>query len=407
MQKTLLIMKNEFITTVMRPSFLFSLFGLPLIAAVIFAVVGLLNRNQPGQVEQLFSPAADTQPFGYVDMGGLIKSGSQSPNLIAYPNEASAKKALDEGSIAGFYILPADYLKTGQLTYIRTDFNPLTAFDRTDGFQELIDASLLGNDAALVQRYNTPLVVKTVNQNPKPAQAQESALSMLLPTGITVLFYIILVTSSSLLLNNITKEKENRVLEILMSSVDSYQILTGKIVALGLVGLLQTGVWMGMSLLLLGAGQQSQMIPAGLVPPVSFLVWALVYFLGGYVLYASLMAGIGALVPNLREASQATTLVIMPMVIPLVLMSNLIQDPNGPLAVALSMIPLTSPVAMLTRMSAGDVPLWQTGLGAVLLILGAVWVIRAVSGFFRGQVMLSGQSFSSRRFLRALMGRLD
>jgi ABC-2 type transport system permease protein len=230
---------------------------------------------------------------------------------------------------------------------------------------------------------------------------------MLLPTGVTVLFYIILVSASTLLLQSITKEKENRVLEILLSSMTTGQMLTGKIIALGLVGLLQTGVWIGASVIMLGAGQQASMVPMDAIIPSSFIVWALVFFLGGYLLYASLMAGVGAMVPNLREASQATSMVIMPMIVPLVMMSNLIQDPNGAFAVALSFIPLTSPVAMLTRMAVDEIPIWQVLLSAGLLILFAVWVIRVISVLFRGQVILAGQPFSRTRFLKALIGKID
>jgi ABC-2 type transport system permease protein len=407
MRKTFLILKNELITTIFRRSFLLTLFGFPLIIAIIMGVIGLLNRNQPGQVEQFFSPAVDTQPVGYIDPGGLIKQNTNPERVIAYTDEKTARQDLAQGKISGFYILSADYLKTGKMTSIRADFNPLTVFEQSDGFQEIVNNNLLGNDPLIIQSYDHPLKVSTVNENPEPEKAQESAFGMLVPTFVTIFFYIILMTSSSMLLSSITKEKENRMMEILMSSADAHQIVAGKIIALGLVGLLQTFVWLGSGFLLMGAGEKANMIPVGGALPVPFLIWALFYFLGGYLLYASLMAGVGAMVPNLREASQATTMVIIPLIVPMVLMSNITQAPNGTLALILSLFPFTSPVAMLARMSAGTVPTWQVALGLVLLFLGAVWVIRAVSGFFRGQVMLSGTPFSRQRFLRALIGKLD
>jgi ABC-2 type transport system permease protein len=94
----------------------------------------------------------------------------------------------------------------------------------------------------------------------------------------------------------------------------------------------------------------------------------------------------------------------MPMMIPLVMMSNLIQDPDGILAVTLSFIPFTSPVAMLTRMAVEDIPVWQIAVSAIGLVLFAFWVIRAVSRLFQNQVMLAGQPFSRMRFLKALVG---
>ena len=406
MRKTMLVLLNEVVTTVIRPSFLFSLFGLPIIAALIFGIIGMINRNQPGQVENYFSPAVDVLPSGFLDRSGIIQNNIE-PLLIQYDKEELLKEDLSAGKISGYYIIPTDYLQSGELTYIREDFNPLTAFEQSGKFEQLIEKNLLANDPGLAERYIQPLTIENVNKNPEPEQAQESALSILLPTGVTVLFYIILVSASTLLLQSITKEKENRVLEILLSSMTTGQMLTGKIIALGLVGLLQTGVWIGASVIMLGAGQQASMVPMDAIIPGSFIVWALVFFLGGYLLYASLMAGVGAMVPNLREASQATSMVIMPMIVPLVMMSNLIQDPNGAFAVALSFIPLTSPVAMLTRMAVDEIPIWQVLLSAGVLILFAVWVIRVISVLFRGQVILAGQPFSRTRFLKALIGKID
>jgi ABC-2 type transport system permease protein len=407
MRKTMLVLINEVVTTVLRPSFLFTLFGLPIIAALIFGIIGLINRNQPGQVENYFSPAVDVLPSGYIDQSGIIIQENNDHLLIQFENDKSARDALSAGKISGYYIIPQDFMQTGDLTYIREDFNPLTAFEQSGKFGQLIEKNLLGSDPGLAERYNQPLVVENVNKNPEPEKAQESALSILLPTGVTVLFYIILVSASTLLLQSITKEKENRVLEILLSSMTTGQMLTGKIIALGLVGLLQTGVWIGASVIMLGAGQQASLVSMDAIIPKSFIVWALIFFLGGYLLYASLMAGVGAMVPNLREASQATSMVIMPMIVPLVMMSNLIQDPNGPFAVALSFIPLTSPVAMLTRMAVEDIPIWQVFLSAGILILFAIWVIRVISVLFRGQVILGGQPFSRTRFLKALIGKIN
>lgn len=117
------------------------------------------------------------------------------------------------------------------------------------------------------------------------------------------------------------------------------------------------------------------------------------------------MAGIGALVPNLREASQATFLVILPLIIPLMFISLLINRPESTVALVLSLFPLTSPVAMMTRLAATPVPFWQLGLAAVLQALTAIFIVRLVSGMFRAQNLLSGQPFSIKVFLRALAGK--
>jgi ABC-2 type transport system permease protein len=230
-------------------------------------------------------------------------------------------------------------------------------------------------------------------------------LTFFLPYAVTMLFYIIILSAASLLLSSVAKEKENRMMEILLVSVTPRQLLTGKIVALGLLGLTQTIVWVGTGRILLARSGTTFNLPIAFQLPPSFLIWGVVFFLLGYAVYASLMAGLGALVPNLREATQATIVVIFPLIIPIFLLSILINDPNGMLATILSLFPLTAPVAMMTRLSAGNVPLWQTSLSAILLAVTAVLVVRSVARMFRAQTILSGQPFSRKLFFSTLLGR--
>jgi ABC-2 type transport system permease protein len=191
----------------------------------------------------------------------------------------------------------------------------------------------------------------------------------------------------------------------LMLSVTPRQLLTGKIVGLGLLGLLQTIVWVGTARILLAQGGTIFNLPVAFQLPASFLVWGVIFFILGYAVYASLMAGLGALVPNLREATQATILVIFPLIIPIFLLSVLINEPNSVLSIVLSIFPFTAPIAMITRLSAGEVPLWQILVAIALLIITTVLVIRAVARMFQAQTILSGQPFSRKLFINTLFGR--
>jgi ABC-2 type transport system permease protein len=176
-----------------------------------------------------------------------------------------------------------------------------------------------------------------------PERDTTNPLTYLLPYVIAFLFYIVILTSSSLLLNSITSEKQNRVMEVLMTSVTPRQMLTGKIIAW--VGWLDANdhlVWLGSGSAAL-SGKNYALADAFQLP-TSILVWGILFFIFGYAIYASLMAGVGALVPGMREASQLTTIVIIPMVIPLMFINSLIQAPNTTLPIILSLFPLTSPV---------------------------------------------------------------
>jgi ABC-2 type transport system permease protein len=312
---------------------------------------------------------------------------------------------LKQNQISAYYIIPANYINTGDITYVRTDFNPLSGSGQSDLLKSIVNFNLLGGDAQLSSRVNQPPNVQPHPLTAAPQREEGNMLTFFLPYAVTMLFYIIILSAASLLLSSVAKEKENRMMEILLVSVTPRQLLTGKIVALGMVGLLQTIVWVGTGRILLALGGTTFNLPIAFQLPPSFLIWGVVFFLLGYSVYASLMAGLGALVPNLREATQATIVVIFPLIIPIALISVLINDPNSLLAILLSLFPLTAPVAMMTRLSAGNVPIWQTLLSAVLLAATAVLVVRSVARMFRAQTILSGQPFSRKLFFNALFGK--
>jgi len=414
MMKILLVLRHEIITTLTRKSFLFVAFGLPVLSALVFVGITAVNKNAPGVVTAIIGSnsgsggSAQVKPEGYVDESNVIRAIPESvpkDSLQAYPDEAAAKRALSAGEIRDYYLIPPDYLTTGNLVYVRPDFNPLSAFDQAGVMQWVLQVNLLGGDVKWTNRVLNPVNLNVTLLQPASSRDQNNPLTFFIPYAVTFLYYIIILMSASLLLNSLTKEKENRVIEILMSTITPHQMLTGKIVGLGVVGLIQAAIWVGTSFVMLRLSGRAFALPASFQLPVSFLFWGMVFFLLGYAVYASLMAAVGALVPNLREASQATFVVILPLLVPMLLISVLIQDPDGALAVSLSLFPLTAPVAMMTRLAATSVPLWQTLLSAVLLTVSAVLILRAVAGMFRAQTLLSGQPFNLKLLFSALVGR--
>jgi ABC-2 type transport system permease protein len=409
MNKTWLILKHEVLTVLSRRSFIFVLFGIPIIGALIFSVGGQLSRGNPAQglLSSLIGSPPTTLAEGYIDQSGLIKQiPSQVPAgvLVKFSDESTAKQALEAGQISAYYIIPADYIQTGEITVVKVNFSPIDTTDLSSWLTWALKVNLLEGNSQLAGLLGGPKVEK-VPLSSAPQREQSSMLTYFLPYGVTMLFYIIILSAASLLLSSVAKEKENRTIEILLSSVTPRELLTGKIVGLGFLGLLQVVIWVGTGRILLARSSTVFNLSQAFQLPPSFLLWGLVFFLLGYAVYASLMAGLGALVPNLREATQATILVIFPLIIPIMLLSVLINEPNSKLAVILSLFPLTAPVAMMTRLAAGSVPLWQTLLSAVLLALTAVFIVRAVARMFRAQTILSGQAFSPKLFFSTLFAK--
>jgi len=408
MSKTWVIFKYELVNTLTRRSFLVTLFIIPLIPAILVAVLGSMGEQNKQAVAQLFTPnLGGVQAEGYVDNANLIQAFPdwlQEGRFVQFEDEASASQALDNGSISGYYLVPKDYLTSGTVNMTHSEFNPLSGFEKSSLFEEVIRYNLLGADPETYEQYVNPVNFEFRSVKPGTEAPQAfSTLGFFLAYGVTMLFYVIVISSSSMMLNNVTKEKENRVIEILLSTIDPLQLFTGKILALGVAGLLQVIVWFGSGLIILRLGGNALSIPENFQLPFSLLIWSIVFFLLGYTLYGSLMAGIGAMVPNLREASQATFIVIVPIITPVVMLSALINNPNGLLAVIISIFPLTSPVGMMTRLAAAKIPIWQPILAAILLLVTVILVIRGVAKLFKTQTMLTGQKFTLTAFLKVFL----
>jgi ABC-2 type transport system permease protein len=411
MKKTWMVLKNEIITVVTRRSFLLILLLVPLMGFALTYGVAKLQPQKAGGINPILQLISNPTPpglEGYVDASGIIKNlpEDDKAKLQPFASEKEALKAYQRGEISAYYLISADYLRTGKIIYARADYNPVSGQAQSSIIRRALEFNLLGQDMHLLERIQDPLNVDIVSLEHAPQQDIGNILTYLIPYAVVILFYTMISSTASLMLNSITGEKQNRVLEIIITSVTPTQLLAGKIIALGLCGLLQTVVWSTAGLLLLRFSDKAFKLPASAFQiPTSILVWGAIFFLLGYGVYGSLMAGLGALVPNLKETSQATIIMLIPMFLPLVFFFNLINDSNGALSIGLSLFPLTAPMAMMTRLAVGPVAGWQLGVAVVLLLATIGLVIRSVAGLFRAQNLLSGQSFSLQYLFKALSGK--
>lgn len=413
MKRIWLVIKFELTKTVLRRSFMLTLFLTPLIPfgiMLLYSIVEGEGRNAaPAPVIQIIEGAQDEKPEGFVDLSGSIQVLPEQSRgkLRQFQSEDEARTALQQEEISGFYILHQDYLESGKITSIRPDFNPLSAVQQSDALKEAIRYNLLKETPQLLARISNPINLRYQYLSQTPARDPQDITTYIIPYIIALVFFIVIFGSASLLLNSVTEEKQNRVLEVLMTSLQPAQMLTGKVVALGLAGLFQVTVWAVLGSSLFGLlGQSSSVLISFGSLSAGLIGWGLLYFLLGFAVYASLMAGLGALVANLREASQATLFIMMPLLAPLMLISVLVTRPNGALAVALSLFPFTSPVTMPMRLAVGAVPVWQIALSIALLAGASVLVVRSAAGVFRAQNLLSGQTFRIGLFFKALIGKV-
>lgn len=411
MKNIWLVLRQEVISTVTRRSFQLTAFGIPLISVILFTAVSLVSSSAAGPVSEFLDPTISSPAVGegFVDHSGLIEAiptNVSEDNLRAYQNEASAKRALISGKISAYYLIPEDYLIRGQVVYVSSDFNPMDAFSSGKSINQVLRHNLLQGDEHLADIVANPFALQVMIQNPTNRFNQDSSLAFFIPYMVMLLYYMLILMSAGFLVSSLNKERESRVLEIMLVTITPRQLLAGKFIGLGLMGLLVNFLWVGSAYGLLYLSGSTFQLPAEfqLAPPI--LLWGVVYFLLGYAVYASLLGAVGAMLPNLRETSQATMVVILPMIIPLIFISLLIKQPNGLLAVGLSLFPLTAPVAMMLRLVVITVPAWQLSLSVVILLLTAILILRAVASMFRAQTMFSGQPLSLKNIYRMILGKV-
>jgi ABC-2 type transport system permease protein len=422
MKKTFLIAKYELITLLTRRTYVFMAFGLPLLGVLIFTVVYLVRGDSaPTDTTDVQEPASLIQE-GYVDHSGIISSLPEdiSPVVLRqFPNLDQANVALNSGEIDGYYIIPDDYLTVGEFIYISPDRTPFGDSGQEWMMKWTLAVNMLGGDIERTSKI-WELVDLQINRiAPTPDHdrfadedctmpgptCESNMLVQLLPLFIVILFFVFLTNGSGLLMRNVTTEKENSMIEILILSIDTNEMMAGKIIGFGIASFLQVLVWIGSLFAIMQIGGQTLNLPVGFSLPPSMAFWSITFFILGYVIYSSLMAGAGALVPSVKEITSASFLMMLPLMIGyFVSITPLGQrSPHGLVSTILSIFPLTAPVSMIMRVTIGGVPTWQLILTVVLMIISAVIVVRSVARLFRAQILLSGQPFSPRRFVSALL----
>lgn len=417
MSKILSIMRAEIRTTLRRKSFVIVAFIIPIILGIVALAFGLLQDTSLSKgLGSLTGSGAPTAPLaeqtGYVDAANLIRTmptDLTSDKLVRFDSAAAAQAALDAHSIAGYYVIDANYQQTGDIEYYTQDFSVLSGNLDPDALAALLNINLLNGDMQLAAAVQQPLDVKVTAlpspDKPTTTSVEKSWISEQLPLFVTIILYMALMIPGSILINALIDEKKNRVMEVLMTSVTPTQMVIGKMAALGLLGLLQTLLWLVVLWAVSRFGGNALSIPPGSALPISLLIWALIYFLGGYAIYGAQFAGIGALAPDINQTKSVTWIVMMPIIIAYIFMTSMFRDPNSPVAVALSLFPLTSPIVMIGRLAAGAAPLWQAVLAVVLQFVTAYGVILLTARLFKAQHLLTGQPLSVKSYYRVLLGK--
>ena len=430
MNKTAIIIQREFLNRVGKKSFILLTVLMPFIfAALIFVPVWLSSIkdgeqktvvivDKTGRYANLFKddasyrfvPAATISPDFRSDTSNVEAVISITADLARHPEAVTIYSRKE---------VPADLSSLAA--------SVLTEQVRRD---KLAAYSVPGLERIIEDVHESSIDVRTVKWDAKGGEsASNTAIAMVAGMAFTLLIYLFVLSYGGMVMQSVMEEKTNRIVELMVSSVKPFQLMMGKIVGVALVGFVQIVIWTGMLAVILGicwqffgmdpaaAQQSAALAPGAAAPPVvtdgsnealdaimnlpfaELGIMFVLYFAGGYLLYASFFAAVGASINAQEDSSQF----IMPMTIIMIfgLYAGIYgaENPDGPLAFWASLFPLTSPIVMMVRIPF-SVPLWQELLSLALLFCTALLFVWLSGKIYRVGILMYGKKPSFREMAK-------
>lgn len=425
------IAKREYLTTVRRKAFVFSLLLTP---ALMFLSVMLSKSGSDDAraharqsrivalVDSSGALAAAPAEFEYVPPPGVnLTRGKSAPTPsrpvpVTARRFASQQEALDSlraGNVNTVLVLGRDYLATGAIRRYELDTRAITGSFDDRALRVWLTRSLLASaaDSARVDRVvglgsTTDLYVPDRTGEFALKDDGRELVSFLFPFALALLLGMAIVSGGQYLLQGVSEEKESRILESMLCVVTPDELILGKLVGLGGAGLTLVGVW-----LVFGLAASSATLAAMQIQfPPGLLAIAVAYFLFGYLFYASLMTGIGAITNNLREAQQLAMIFTMMNFIPFYALTKILNSPNSGVTIFMSMFPPTAPITMMMRIALGtvsgqDVPFVQVAGSLALLAATAFATLVVSSKLFRLGLLLYGKTPNLPEIMKILRQR--
>jgi ABC-2 type transport system permease protein len=389
-KKTWIILRHEFRLTVRRKSFILLTLALPVLLILGYSIYQAVQHwYQPSEAGEVKT--------GYVDEVGIFNSYTQQGNtvFVPYSSEAAATNALLAKEIEDYIVIPTDYISTGTVTRYTLGAEVSTSSAKQQKIADFLVSNLLpvGIDPQVIERATTPATVGLVrlNENGEIISSKSEVARVLMPIVFGLLFLMSLLFSGGFLFQSVTEEKENRVIEIMLSSVSSQQLLAGKVLGLGAAGLVQVAVWFAAVRIFAQQASGSISVLAEMTVPAGLLAWALVYFVLGYLLFAALYAGVGSIGSNAREAQSWSAVFVMPALVPMWFSGLIITYPDSVFAKILTLFPLSAPVAVMVRLPNESISAWEMGLSIAILAASVAVAMWAAAKTFRVFLLMYGK----------------
>ena len=426
MKKIAIIISREYFSRVKKKSFLITTILVPLVIIGFYTAIIAISMDGSNEKQSiaiidnanLFNGKADTSDNSIVFT--IIKNETEQSFITKYkglgyqsflfiPNDSLAK-------YRGKYVLHSQ--SSASLTTISAIENIV---NNTIREKQLIAK---GIDPKEFERNSTEVSVDNTIDTKDGAKKSFAGVAYAVSYGCGILIYMMMIIYGTQVMRGVTEEKTNRIAEVIISSVKPFQLMMGKILGIGAVGLTQFAIW----IILMGAMQMAipiifpdlmnQVNNSGLnneeslsmlattmqglssLPLAKIAFSFLFYFLGGYLTYASIFAAVGSVVSeDQQEAQQLVFPVLMPIILGFVIMTKAVNDPNSSLAVFGSIFPLTSPIVMMGRITY-DIPAWQIALSMLLLLCSFLFFTWVTGKIYRTGILMYGKKPSWKEMIK-------
>ncbi len=422
LNKVLFLIKREYLIRVKTKGFIFGTFFLPffmLLMSVIFVVLGRFAGEDQKQIvvidlsRRVFDPLdvflnetktdAEEQPLYRLEQ--METDLNELEELKGFLN-----KQVEEGERDAFLLIPEDVFENNQFElYAKNvsnfDFNA-TLENAISNVVSVIRLNESGLDPQLVGRLSQRVRIKTFKVDEAGAKEESGMASFWMNYIMVFLLYMMLIFYGQFVMRGVIEDKISRVIEVVLSSVKPYQLMAGKIIGIGSVGLTQFIIWVA-SLFFIstyGMGLVGQLRAGTNIPIPSIGVWTFVafilFFLIGYFLYAALYAAMGSMANSEGDAQNLQWPALSMIIFSFMLMFVIMRNPTGMLAVILSLIPFFSPILMFTRISLNSAPLNQVIFSIVLSIMTIIGLIWTGGRIFRIGILMYGKRANLKEALK-------
>ncbi|MBQ7042624.1 MAG: ABC transporter permease [Muribaculaceae bacterium] len=425
-----IIIGREYSERVSKKSFIISTILMPLLMLGLMIAPALIT---------IFS-TADTKTIAVIDNSKVIAQSLKSNDEINYISlDVPLDSALANADIDGVLLIEESILTssagvslyTNEASSITIEQNITSQIENTIEEQRLKNYDI-ENLEEILDAVKANVSLQTYrNDQEAGSNASSSFLSYIIGTIMTFMLYIFLLLYGQMVMTSIIEEKNNRVLEIVVSSIKPAQLMMGKIIGIGLVAVTQVLIWAALISVISGS-----LLPALLPTEVmnevtafnngtidintatndadllhalsvlgnvgyilSIFGYLMLFLIGGFLFYSSIYAAIGSAVDNIQDAGQFQSIVVFPIIIGLILSMTVVNDPNSTLATIMSMIPFTTPMVMMARIPFG-IATWEIIVSLVLLYISFLFMVWVAAKIYRVGIFMYGKKPSIKDLIR-------